>query len=47
MTPSLMPTVPDAQHVLDPSSMSVGIVTVIVELRRFCDAVSFGLLSCS
>ena len=30
MTSSLMPTEPDAQHVLDPSSMSIVIVIVIV-----------------
>ena len=30
MTPSLMPAGPDAQHMLDPSSISVVIVIVIV-----------------
>ena len=33
MTPSLMPAGPDAQHMLDPSSMSVVIVIVFLTLR--------------
>ena len=34
MTPSLMPAGPDAQHMLDPYSMSVVIVIVIEYLAR-------------
>ena len=40
MTPSLMPTGPDAQHMLDPSSTSV--VIVIVTAVRTCGVYARG-----